>query len=202
MNRTKRIYLALLAILLTPTQANTAIIWDWSISAGFAGTITTPGTDPISGVYQITDFEVTSTVDPLNFALGSVSGGQYIEGVGIYSDFTPAQFTWDAILLTTTAWGTAFGNNTGEFYSASDNLDRINFGCKSPCGFDPLSLRFAPNNTNVADFAGLHGLMPRIDIPEPGTLALLGVGLLGMASIRRRKNSEHLGVRGLVDTPS
>ena len=52
------------------------IVWNWG-SGGYSGTLTTDGTFPVSGVYDILDFEVLESADPGNFPRGSVSNGVY-----------------------------------------------------------------------------------------------------------------------------
>ena len=154
--------LGLLAFAAPAAQAE--IVWHWFIPSGFEGTITTSGSLPaVSGVYDVTDFEITATPDPVNFPLGSVSGGQYIEGSVLFAlPAAPAEFTWDATTNQVTAFGTIGPPGDpryGEFYSATDSNDRILFGASDAPPETPLSMAFFPNNA-TASLDGLHGLTP------------------------------------------
>jgi len=54
-------------------------------------------------------------------------------------------------------------------------------------GYKPDTIIFIPDDSNTQRFGFITSTIPLTPSPEPGTLALIGSGVLGMAGILRRK---------------
>ena len=89
-------------------------------------------------------------------------------GIGLCVAFTPYQVA-----------GTTL-SHVFAFNDAVEDLDRIQAGAVNHGNFD-LSLS---SNFTWADWSDAA-----VSVPEPGTLALLGIGLAGMGLARRRKKA-------------
>lgn len=164
-------------------SASGAMIWDWATSDGFGGTFSTDGTFPtVSQTYHLTGFELTATVDAVNFPLGSIETGEYAEGFTIVeAPGVQATFGWDATLQAPTGWGT-YANRLAIIESTADVKYIFNFGV-SPQGF--------PGATQVGLFkgglpiglGGAHNLTP---VPEPSSIILSILAIVAMATVSRR----------------
>lgn len=66
----------------------------------------------------------------------------------------------------------------------------INLGC-TPNGVGPLleTEDLGCNTNGGEEFGILGGVAPTTSVPEPGSLALLGLGLAGLGMIRRRRHA-------------
>ena len=177
--RIKSTYLALLAVLLSPMAANA---------------------DPITRY-----FEFSSTSGPLLFGptIGSFEyddsiapvGGGYVLETGLFSALSVSfgGFTFDE----TTA-------NSGWIqFDALGGLLEAHFGNLCVAGSCTIGggeywwIRvgvpdFSVNDFSYSGYNGAEGIYRTRDnrllsVPEPGTLALLGIGLFGMGLARRRK---------------
>ena len=188
MTRTKSLYLALLAVLLSPMAANADPILDsmdshWTALGGdvtfeityLSGSLAATG-DLVFGVYRASDM-----------ALATVFGNGYALG-DTYS--APSAAFGGAIFgfyLSNT--GTGFG---GPYTYYSDSL-------LNPSGSDAMAAYDLGGGAWMIEFEdlflplspGFGDLRVRAtgitNVPEPGTLALLGIGLFGMGLARRKK---------------
>ena len=186
MTRTKSTYLALVAVLLSPMAANADLIgydvtYDANVGPDGTGTFIF---DTVLGA--ITDFV-------WDFGSGTVGG---ISG---------------AILGTTDVFGDTRGRFVFEILSETDvhsGVDCINVGCSAgqglyglaPFGATYFRIIGSPS-VGFSDYvfwddaqtqttlASGYMSISTASVPEPGTLALFGIGLLGMAASRRRKKA-------------
>ena len=174
MTRTKSTYLALLAVLLSPMAANA---------------------DPIQVSFEV-----------VGFAEGAFLSGMFVgddannDGMLTYSELTDFAASWSGNSVLA-AFAHGFANLAETFTStvAFDfrydiaAVDLLSFsscnslspdGCGRPTAFRSFGQDVFgvdnPFQTSSADNASYS-------VPEPGTLALLGIGLLGMAASRRRR---------------
>ncbi|PHQ25593.1 PEP-CTERM sorting domain-containing protein [Marinobacter guineae] len=98
------------------------------------------------------------------------------------NEATGADITWDGVLAAITCpscyVAVKDGNNTPGFYF----FDISNLWN----GTDPLEFRnFWPDNGAISHIS-IYGKEMTVQVPEPGTMGLLGLGILGLMTVRRK----------------
>lgn len=199
MTRNKSTYLTLIAVLLTPMAAQ-AVPIIYADQASWA-----------AAVSGITTIDFNSGTDQVHRGSSYVDSGVTFTGNDVFSiydiDYDAAYHTSGYLDLETSNYSMDFGSGInalsfsfGAFYDAEITLEILlsngdAFSVSAPSaayGFfgittDTLfsSLTFTSDNPyNAFDDVSFGTANP---VPEPGTLALLGIGLFGMGLARRRK---------------
>jgi hypothetical protein len=148
---------------------------DWSIrsgvSAGNGGTIiasgTSAATQTATGRSGFGAAEYTIEVDGLSIALAPGTYWLQVTPIG-----SGAGRAFNSTTSGTNAIGSPAGNNENSFFTSSF-----------------FSANFEPASDSVGQGSGNFsmGVAGTASVPEPTTLALLGLGLAGLAASRRRK---------------
>jgi hypothetical protein len=168
---------AVLGMFANPSQADAAVVWNWSFGSTEAGTFTTNGTDAdTSGPFdfEITDFTVTSST------VSDLIGRPYSEN-------QPAQgFLWDGSSATQFYRSSGIYSNGSNFYVPDVDSRNYQFLFFAD-GNGALGNLGDPSENTVVSFSSLT-LSPVSAVPEPGTnLAMLALGAGGLTLRRRLK---------------
>lgn len=168
-----------------PTLSDASVIWDWSANSGQErGTFETDG-NVVGGTlpadtYIIQDFTVLATsITALTSLIGgSISGGQF-------TAFAPDDgLIWDGSAITQffrngSTNGSVFYTVGGPFGDYDKARWIFNVG-------DFLRIDDPGDNRPSVDFSD-QSTTPRVSVPEPWTVLLLGLGSLGLAWTRRKR---------------
>ncbi len=161
-----------------------------SASAGFTGStvgisslLTNVTSGEINLVFQIVNAPATATTGDVILTY-QVTGG--IQGVDLQFQATPGtggggvKIT-ETVCTTAFVLGTCTGTTLANYFAISTGGLAVNSASFAPTGSVWIQKDISYTNAAMSQFSNSHA------IPEPMTLSLMGVGLLGLGLMRRRQ---------------
>jgi hypothetical protein len=213
MTRTKSTYLALLAVLLSPVAANADLILDQSFETGPISIAARVGTlsSTVYDVFQSFTVGITGQLDSIDIfvdfdgvptenmiveiLLGSNPAGTALISSVLAPASIPSNPSFISVDLSAAAFGVVAGDFLGFRLSSLQNFTgNLNeyraWGNPSGgyAGGAGTHVRNGVPQDRAWDFY-FRTYVNTVSVPEPGTLALFGIGLLGMGLSRRRKKA-------------
>lgn len=182
MTRTKSTYLTILAVLLSPMGANADII-SVDVLALDHSYNSSEGTGLDTGV----DIEIGDVLAMV--ATGCWSAGnnnRTSDADGLVGPNPCSGDAWNFGLYTRDGLSAPYGSLVGKIGSGSFFIVGTAFS-ETTTTAGRLYLYYW--DTFTPDNSGSVNVQIHTSVPEPGTLALLGLGLLGMGAARRRKKA-------------
>jgi hypothetical protein len=189
MTKTKSMYLAVMAILFSPMAANAdPIAYDisWTGSGGYTMTGMFSFDDSLLGTGAIDETSVLSLM--IEGFLNNVSVGTFdLFGDAPLLGADTFNFNFDTTLETFIVGGFS-SSLTGQDWGVSvggGSCSTSGFGFSSGSGSQGICIA----GTGFTGSVPINSptLAATRSVPEPGTLALLGIGLLGLGLSRRRQ---------------
>ncbi len=163
-------------LLSTPMFADTMYDFSFTGNSSVSGS---PGT-PFSGSGV---FDVTATKTAGKYKIVGVSGTT--DGETISKLLSPGSFAFNDNLLFV-ANGVASLDNSGVSYQLSNGVD-ANIFLGVPDQYQQSLFGFPGSLVSEDQTANVSITSPMPAVPEPGTIALLGTGVLGLAGTIRRR---------------